>query len=193
MRSSSEENHLANLTSSGYTSDEREQKKPRTSLQIIDYSNPFAVRNLLEDLDCGKYGSVTKEINDLLARKRQMLNPYFAMHPTLVDLEVNLVKEVAKVNQHLATPLACRDVIELDDDDTDDVSAERLAVVVHRSPVVAQNSQVVVLDSDDEDTEDRKPFNSYQQIILPKPPGEFLMKDFLMKDFLVIAFYTSEL
>lgn len=117
-----------------------------------------------------------------------MLNPYFAMHPTLVDLEMNLVKEAAKVNQQPATPLARKDVIELDDDDTNDGPEERLAVVVHRSQVVAQNPQVVVLDSDDEDTGDHRPFSKFQQIVLPKPPGEFLMKDFLMKDFLVFFF-----
>ncbi|KAG5548264.1 hypothetical protein RHGRI_013835 [Rhododendron griersonianum] len=68
-----------------------------------------------------------------------------------------------------------------------------LCLIDHLTKHTKGYSQVVVLDSDDEVTEDRKPFNSYQQIILPKPSGEFLRKDFLMKDFLVIAFYTSEL
>nr|CAD1828023.1 unnamed protein product [Ananas comosus var. bracteatus] len=41
---------------------------------VIDYSNPFALPNVLECLDDGKYGSVTKEFEALRAQRIQVIN-----------------------------------------------------------------------------------------------------------------------
>ncbi|XP_057496871.1 protein CHROMATIN REMODELING 35-like isoform X2 [Actinidia eriantha] len=169
--------------------DEPEHKKARTAQKVIDYSDPFAVPNLLEELDGGKFGSVTKEIKDLIARRGHMLDSLFAMHPTLVDVEKSLMTEASKVKQP-AAPSVGHDVIDLDDDgDENDVPAGRLPVVVCQPVtlpvvVVPPERPIVVIDSDDEETGNQRSFvPPYQQIVLSKPVGQFLMKDFLTGDF----------
>ena len=108
-----------------------------------------------------------------------MLDSLFAMHPKLVDVEKRLMREASKVKQP-ATPSVGHDVIELDDDgDENDVPGGRLPVVVQ--PVNLPERPVVVIDSDDEETGNQRSFvPPYQQIVLSKPVGEFLMKDFLV-------------
>ncbi|KAI7988806.1 Peptidyl-prolyl cis-trans isomerase FKBP62 [Camellia lanceoleosa] len=137
--------------------DEPKLKKAKTCSKVIDYSDPFAVPNLLESLDSGKYGSVTKEIKDLIDRRRQTLNTYFGLDPMLMDVEVNLARGASKENLP-ATPSAQKDIIDLVDDDVaNDVPIERLPIVV--------------IDSDDEETGDQKSLYPYREIVLPKPPG----------------------
>ncbi|PSS26031.1 Protein CHROMATIN REMODELING like [Actinidia chinensis var. chinensis] len=180
IRLSSEERLHGSVSASAYLRDEPEHKKARTAPKVIDYSDPFAVPNLLEELDGGKFGSATKEIKDLIARRGHMLDSLFAMHPTLVDVEKSLMREASKVKQP-AAPSVGHDVIDLDDDgDENDVPAGRLPVVVCQ-PVTLP---VVVIDSDDEETGNQRSFvPPYQQIVLSKPVGQFLMKDFLTGDF----------
>lgn len=178
IRSPSEENLHGNVAAFACMSNEREQKKARTGPQVIGYSDPLVVHNLLEELGSGKFESLTKQIKDFLARKRQVLNPHFAMDPIITDVEMNLEKEASKANQ-LATPLAHQDVFDLDNsNDANDVSAEILPIVVHKLQVVGQGLPVGVLNSDKEETGDKRPFNPYPEIVLPKPTGEFVMKDF---------------
>ncbi|KAL7002671.1 hypothetical protein U1Q18_003828, partial [Sarracenia purpurea var. burkii] len=179
MRSPGEEKNHGNMAASAHTSDEPTPKKSRTAPKVIDYSDPSAVSNLLEELDCGKFGSVSKEIKDLLDQGREMLNSIFAIDPSLLNVEKNLVKEASKVNQ-VVTPVAHQDVIELDDDGVADVPEERLSVVNH---IPAERLPVVIIDSDDEDTGYQRSLNPYQEIVLSKPVGEFLMKDFLAPDY----------
>ena len=144
-----------------------EEKKPKTSLEVIDYRDPFAIPNMLERLDCGKYGSVTKEMEDLIAQNMQMLNPYFAKYPmlfnTFSEVENNQSKEVSKE----ATRLLDNNVIDLEDDR---VADNALAV----------SQPVVVIDSDEEDNGNRSHFVPFQEVVLPRPAGQFLMKDFLV-------------
>ncbi|XP_057500064.1 protein CHROMATIN REMODELING 35-like isoform X1 [Actinidia eriantha] len=164
MKSPREENLHGKLAPSGYMGDEH-VKKARTASQIINYTDPFAVPNLLDELERGKFGSVTNEIKDLLARRAQTLNSYFGTRATILDVEKNGVKEASKVNWS-ATPLACQDVIELDDDDDgvpNDFPAERL--------------QVIVIDSDNDETGDQRCFNPYQGVVLNNPAGECLDRD----------------
>ncbi|KAA8546009.1 hypothetical protein F0562_020540 [Nyssa sinensis] len=158
-----------NVGFSAYIRDESEQKKPRTASKVVDYSDPFAVPDLLEGLDSGKFGSVTKEIEELLDRRMQTLKTYYAMHPTLpytcLNVEKSASKEASKVNC-LATH---QDVIVLEDDHAvNDVPAVRLPVVV--------------LDSDDEETGDQRSFYPYQEVVLGRPAGKFLLKDVLDGD-----------
>ncbi|KAJ4974142.1 hypothetical protein NE237_007316 [Protea cynaroides] len=49
--------------------------------QVVDFSDPFALPNLLDALDRDKYGNVTRDIEELCARKMQLLNPLFARYP----------------------------------------------------------------------------------------------------------------
>ncbi|GFY94981.1 hypothetical protein Acr_10g0003660 [Actinidia rufa] len=96
------------------------------------------------------------------------------------ELTRKLMREALKVKQP-ATPSGGHDVIELDDDgDENDVPAGRLTVV---QPVNLPERPVVVIDSDDEEPGNQRSFvPPYQQIVLSKPVGEFLMKDFLVRE-----------
>ncbi|XP_057496647.1 uncharacterized protein LOC130781455 [Actinidia eriantha] len=60
IRSPSEERRHGSLAASAYLKDEPGHKKARTAPKVIDYSDSFAVPNLLEELDGGKFGSVNK-------------------------------------------------------------------------------------------------------------------------------------
>ena len=144
-------------------------KTARTASQIINYTDPFAVPNLLEELKCGKFGSMTSEIKDL-ARRAQMLNSYFGTRATLLDVEKNRVKEASKVNWS-ASPWTCQVVIELDDDDDDDVVP---------NDVPAERLQVIVINLDNEETGDQRCFNPYQDVVQNKPAGEFLVRFFFL-------------
>ncbi|PSS21689.1 Protein CHROMATIN REMODELING like [Actinidia chinensis var. chinensis] len=166
MKSPREENLHGKLAPSGYMGDEH-VKKARTASQIINYTDPFAVPNLLDELERGKFGSVTNEIKDLLARRAQTLNSYFGTRATILDVEKNGVKEASKVNWS-TTSLACQDVIELDDDDDDDG-------VPNDFP--AERLQVIVIDLDNDETGDQRCFNPYQGVVLNNPAGECLARD----------------
>lgn len=125
------------------------QKKKRNG-----YSDPFAVPNLLEELKCSRFGSVTEDIKDLIARRSQATNSYFRMHSADLHVE-KLIKDDSQVKP-LEAPLVLPDVIDLEDDGVAD--------------------HVVVIDSDVEETGDQRPFNPYRE-----PAAEFLMSDFLVR------------
>ncbi|CAK9134068.1 unnamed protein product [Ilex paraguariensis] len=145
--------------------------------KIADHSDPFGIPDLLEELDCGKYGSVTKEIQELLARRTQMLKPYYIMHPTLLYRHLvvgkNSNEEVSKANG-LSIP-STHNIIDLEDE--------------HATNVVPQGAEparvvgpVVILDSDDEDPGNGRPFHPYQEVVLNNPAGKFLIKDLVGRD-----------
>ncbi|KAF9619440.1 hypothetical protein IFM89_007015 [Coptis chinensis] len=58
-------------------------KRDKVLLDVVDYSDPFSIPNLMEKLDHGIYGSVAKDIEDLCARQFQMLQPAFSLYPSL--------------------------------------------------------------------------------------------------------------
>lgn len=151
------------------------QKKART-----DNSDPFAVPNLLEELNCRRFGSVTDEIKDLLARRSQAINSYFRMHSTDLDVEKKLTKEESQVKQ-LETPLALPDVILLEDNSVADHAVTGRLEVVHIDSDVEETGdqrrlEVVHIDSDVEEKGDQRPFNPYRE-----PAAEFLVDDFLVR------------
>ncbi|KAK4562631.1 hypothetical protein RGQ29_005223 [Quercus rubra] len=157
--------------------DDSEQKKPKVSPQVIDYSDPFAIPNLLESIDCGKYGSVTKDIKALIARKMQTLNPYFAKYPALSDTFLESEKNQSKEALKEATRLPDNHVIDLEDDCT--VNDAKAISLQHVNDAKALSHPVVVIDSDEEDNGCQNHFVPFQEVVLPKPAGQFLMKDFL--------------
>ncbi|KAK9667342.1 hypothetical protein RND81_14G249700 [Saponaria officinalis] len=84
--------------------------------RVIDYSDPFAIPNLLQNLDSGKYGSVTKEVQALIARRMQMVNSLIVLYPDLEkdpDLKTTEAKPVAP---------AIDQVLIIDSDDDDDAA-----------------------------------------------------------------------
>ncbi|KAM3695383.1 hypothetical protein ACJW31_07G127400 [Castanea mollissima] len=156
---------------------ESEQKKPKVSPQVIDYSDPFAIPDLLESIDCGKYGSVTKDIKALIARKMQTLNPYFAKYPALSDTFLEAEKNQSKEASKEATRLPDNHVIDLEDDCT--VNDAKAISLQHVNDAKALSHPVVVIDSDEEDNGCQNHFVPFPEVVLPKPAGQFLMKDFL--------------
>lgn len=54
-----------------------------------DYSDPFSLRNLIEFLESGKYGSVTKDIESLCARRDEMLKLLCVNYPSCHDRNVS--------------------------------------------------------------------------------------------------------
>ncbi|XP_057966165.1 protein CHROMATIN REMODELING 35-like isoform X2 [Malania oleifera] len=148
------------------SSPEPEQKKQKTASKVIDYSDPLAISKMLDGLDTGKYGSVTKEVEALCARKMQMLSPVFAMDPMLphrhLDKEKNQYKEAPNVANH-------QNVIDLEDGRVAN-DAKALAL------------PVVIIDSDDDDCGDQRPSSLYQEIVLKTSASELLLKDLMLRD-----------
>ncbi|XP_059647643.1 protein CHROMATIN REMODELING 35 [Cornus florida] len=160
----------SNAGFSGYCNGS-ERKKQRMDSKDTDYTDPFAIPNLLEGLDSGKFGSVTKEIEDLLARRMLLANSYFAVYPKLQgmcsDSESSPNKKASKVKQ-TACPSAHQELIVIEDDNDDNDAKD----------VPNVGLQVQVLDSDEE-TGNQRSFQPYQEVVLrrPAPAIGFRMKE----------------
>lgn len=139
--------------------DKIEQK---TSSNVVDYSNPFAISDFLDRLDSGKFGSVTKDIEALIARKMQLLAPYFAKYPTLVD---HLMKVVLKHDEE-TRKLDNRQVTGLAHQNVRDLEGKHIEKYVPPAP-----SSIVIIDSDEEDDRDPKLFLPFNEVVLPKQPS----------------------
>ncbi|KAK6145001.1 hypothetical protein DH2020_021821 [Rehmannia glutinosa] len=150
-----------------------ERKRYYTYSQVVDHSDPFAVNDMLKELDSGKYGSVTKEILELLERRRQLLDSFYAVNPELSSACLDLQNIVTSKTTELATP----DVINLDDDqDWGSVAVKMFVPAVQQSHYAGP---VVIIDSDDENDARSENFrSSYMEVNLKKPSGNLLMKDF---------------
>lgn len=126
---------------------------------VVDYNNPFAISDVLDSLESGKFGSVTKDIEDLIAQKMQILGPYFVKYPILVDQWVEAVKkhheETPKLENQLVTVPMHQNVIDLEEKHT-------------RKDVPAMRDQIVIIDSDDEDCGAEKSMIPFQEVVLPK-------------------------
>ncbi|KAK7405489.1 hypothetical protein VNO78_06833 [Psophocarpus tetragonolobus] len=117
----------------------------------VDHRNPFAITEVLDGVEHGKYGSVTKDIEALVARKMQILGYYFAKYPRLVNqsLKTDHDKETPKFKDQKVIGLTHQNVIDLEEENTEkdvDVIAQPTAPV----PVV------IHIDSDEEDNKDTK-------------------------------------
>ncbi|PKI59475.1 hypothetical protein CRG98_020106 [Punica granatum] len=138
------------------------RKRTSASQDVIDYSDPFAIDYMLYKLDCGRYGSATKDIEALIARKIQCLGPLLKMHSNTPKpgSESNLENDDLKATSHGET----KNIIDLDEEG-----------LVNDQKSAAQ--PVVILDSDEEDEKDLKPSYPFEEIFLPKcieqnPAGE---------------------
>ncbi|XP_022634657.1 protein CHROMATIN REMODELING 35-like isoform X2 [Vigna radiata var. radiata] len=103
---------------------------------VADHSNASAISDVVVHTEHGKYGSVTKEIEDLIAIKMQILGPYFAKYPVLVNEFMNVVTDHDK-----DTGLTYHNVI--------DLTGENIEKKVHAATVIH-------IDSDVEDDGDKK-------------------------------------
>jgi len=127
--------------------------------KVVDYSNPYAITEVLNSLEGGEYGSVTKDIDALITRKMQVLGPYFAKYPTLIDRFLKVVTDQDEKSHH-----SDQNVIDLDDKQIQrDVGAPK-----REKDVPAAPCPVVIIDSDEEDDRDQKSFHAYHEVVLPK-------------------------
>lgn len=126
---------------------------------VVDYSNPFAISDVLDSLESGKFGSVTKDIEDLIAQKMQILGPYFVKYPILVDqwekAVMKLDEEIPKLENQLVTVWTHQNVIDLEGEHT-------------RKDLPATQNHVVIIDSDEEDDRDEKSMVPFHEVVLPK-------------------------
>uniref|UniRef100_A0A9I9DSW6 Protein CHROMATIN REMODELING 35-like n=2 Tax=Cucumis melo TaxID=3656 RepID=A0A9I9DSW6_CUCME len=164
----------SSATFSAQKSDTPRQNKMNNSAKVIDYSDPFAINNLIEGLDCGQFGSVTKEIEALVSRKMQVLSPYIAKYPTLSSMLFDLgrSRECEEAMNNQASQLV-HNLIDLEDDSAIDVCSNN--VEKSRLPIV-------IIDSDEEDSKEQRVIHPFQEVVLPRPPGQSLFKDIALVD-----------
>ncbi|WVZ03503.1 hypothetical protein V8G54_024309 [Vigna mungo] len=120
---------------------------------VVDYNNPFAISDVLDNLESGKFGSVTKDIEDLIAQKMKILGPYFVKYPILVD-QWKHDEETPKLENQLVTVSTDQNVIDLEEEHT-------------RKDVPATQDPIVIIDSDDEDDGDEKSMVPFHEVVLP--------------------------
>ncbi|KAL4013239.1 hypothetical protein IC575_025401 [Cucumis melo] len=164
----------SSATFSAQKSDTPRQNKMNNSAKVIDYSDPFAINNLIEGLDCGQFGSVTKEIEALVSRKMQVLSPYIVKYPTLSSMLFDLgrSRECEEAMNNQASQLV-HNLIDLEDDSAIDVCSNN--VEKSRLPIV-------IIDSDEEDSKEQRVIHPFQEVVLPRPPGQSLFKDIALVD-----------
>ncbi|KAL8264536.1 hypothetical protein R6Q59_022666 [Mikania micrantha] len=134
------------------------------SKKTVDYTNPFAIRDRMQELDSLKYGSVTKDIEDLILLRKQMLMPSFKRFPSLgADL-----MQTHPVKNEIPTTNPGGDIVMNDADNVHDTNAP---------------DTVVTIDSDDDEPTIGRPFQPYRDVVLNKPEGQFSMKQFLEGDY----------
>lgn len=135
-------------------------KRLKTSSRVIDYSQPSSISNLLEALDGGKFGSVTKELQEIADLRMGLVKRCISLYPSLASTvfggdKCRTMELMSLENQQVVED----DVINLDDDDTD-VSKKALCVVPPSS------AEIVILDSDDEDSESQRPKYPFQSSLV---------------------------
>ncbi|KAK2665393.1 hypothetical protein Ddye_003967 [Dipteronia dyeriana] len=148
IKTSSDAQNCSSTSSSVGMKDESKEKKSNVSQNVMDYSNPFAIQDMLDRLDSERFGSVTDEIKELINNKMQILGPH-----------------IAKNTSKLPSQKAFCDLIDIDDD--------CLAVDGPSKPLT-----VVVLSDDEEEEPDKKPYFPFQEVVLMQPPaGQSLSRD----------------
>ncbi|XP_023920745.2 protein CHROMATIN REMODELING 35 isoform X2 [Quercus suber] len=137
--------------------DKFKQKKQKSTLRIVDDSEPFASPNLAQMLKTSMFGSVTKEIEALCARRSRLLNHDVAKNPmlpfTCSDVPKNECKEPKNLVIQKATHLAFENIIDLEDD----------CMLIDALSVVPP---VIDLSSDDEDDEHGRHSNICPKVVL---------------------------
>jgi len=102
---------------------------------VVDHTNPFAVSDVRR-IESGEFGSVTGEIEDLVARKMQVLGPYFAKYPRLVNQWMDVVndedEDTIKFEDQLDSGLTYHNVKDSEGENSGkDVRAAPIPVVIH--------------------------------------------------------------
>ncbi|KAJ0241855.1 Protein CHROMATIN REMODELING 35 [Hirschfeldia incana] len=118
------------------------KRRVRNSSKVTDFSQPFAVSNMLEALDGGRFGSVTKELEEVANMRMELVKRCIWMYPSLAHTVFGAGDDGGRGELwSLENELALDCVVELDDD----ASKKALCVV--------PSTEIVILDSDDDDEE----------------------------------------
>ncbi|CAN4112408.1 unnamed protein product [Withania somnifera] len=170
--------------------EECEHEKEKLSSRVFNRPDPFAIPNLLEVLDSGKFGSVTREIEDLIARRIKLVNSRYASDHSLpnklLELEGNCEGAFKGDQPSL-------DVIDLEDvhEAEDCASGPMITLACFGSSA----GPLVIIDSDDEDTPNetispsqgihsqKTPISPFQRMPLKNAVIDFQNKDFLGRDY----------
>lgn len=173
---------------------EADEQRNHASSGVVDHSDPNSTNNLLKEMDSGKYGSVTKEIEELLKWRMQFLDSFFMINPELQSAFVDVQNKLELECTGIATPT----VIDLDDDQ--DEESDGMKRLVPEAQLSHHAGLVVIIDSDDDNDagieNHKSPYvelelkpPSVNLLIQDKPSANLLMQDrpFLMKDFLVMS------
>lgn len=172
--------------------EECEHEKGKVSSGVFGRSDPFAIPELLEALDSGKFGSVTREIEDLIKRRMKLVNSCFASDHSLpnkvLELERNFEKGELKGNQ------LAPDVIDLEDEQ--EAKGIASAAMVPSTCFGPSVGPVVIIDSDDEDSQknfispsqgmihtQKSSISPFQGIPLQNAFIDFQVKDFVASTF----------
>ncbi|XP_024016508.1 protein CHROMATIN REMODELING 35 isoform X2 [Eutrema salsugineum] len=132
-------------------------KRLRISSNVTDYSQPFAISNILKALENGKFGSVTKDLQEIADLRMGMVKQCISKFPSLANVEFGADKNQTMELVSLENPQVVEGVIDLDDDDTD---------ASNKAICVVPSTEIVVLDSDDEDNESQKPTYPFQSSLV---------------------------
>lgn len=148
---------------------ELEQQKQKIHSKVVDYSDSFTIPRMLEELDSGKYGSATKDIEDLISRGQHLINIYHAADPTVSYsvLQVENYSREENLNAHRSTSI---DVIDVEDDH--DATGVPALQFVPGLLLVPSTEPLVILDSDDEELNREKPLNPFREVVLPGSQSE---------------------
>ncbi|KAH0784742.1 hypothetical protein KY290_004340 [Solanum tuberosum] len=168
--------------------EECEHGKEKGSSRVANRSETFAVPDLLKVLDSGKFGSVTRDIEDLIVRRMKLVNSCYASDHSLPSkvLEWERNCEWAfKGNQ--PSPA----VIDLEDgQETNNIASGRMI-----SACLPSAELLVIIDSDDEDTQKEtislsqgihsqiNPISPFQGMPLKNAVIDFQIKDFMGRDY----------
>ncbi|KZV52623.1 hypothetical protein F511_07016 [Dorcoceras hygrometricum] len=155
-----------------------DQKRKESLPRVLDYSDPLCSTNLFKELDSGKFGSVTSEIKEILARRRKLLNSYYGEDSSLPYRCSDVQNKVAL----MATETAAPNFVDLDDEQEDASNAivQRFATSV-QPPHLA--GPVVIIDLDDDNDVRSDNFTSPYAEVNLKPSAKLLMKDFVEQNF----------
>ncbi|XP_030549550.1 protein CHROMATIN REMODELING 35-like [Rhodamnia argentea] len=136
-----------------------EGENGKTSSGVVDYSDPFAIHRMLDKVDCGQYGSVTKDVEAVIFQKMQYLTPLINLSNGLLNSVVNPRKEASNLAGEPAANSGHKNIIDLDDDGARNDAPE------------AAQPVLILDDSDKEDHTNWKPSYPFQQIFLATQAG----------------------
>ncbi|XP_017230416.1 protein CHROMATIN REMODELING 35 [Daucus carota subsp. sativus] len=132
--------------------EDRGYSYPSKANSFVEYREA----DYLQDLESGKYGSVTEDIKKLFERGMDFLKPKYAMNP---DLRLLRSHDKSSINEATNQPAM---FVNLDDD---------------CDPRGMRQAPVLIIDSDDDEPVEQSSSRQYQGVLLPMPASGPLILD----------------